>query len=552
MPGLLSATALRAMRAACLLLAACAAGAGWAQPAAEADFIYVVQPGDHPWNLAQRYLKDPTLSLRLQRLNRIADDRRIPPGTRLRVPQSWLRLQALSVRLLAVGEDTQLLSGGTRRAATAGERLQPATGLWTGPLGSAMLELDDGSRILVRRDTELRLVQAEQRVLGKATLVQIELLRGSLENQVRPLADGGGRFEIRAPAAVAAVRGTEFRVTADDTSLRTEVLQGLVQVANAAGRSDTGAGQGTVAGAGQAPRAPTPLAAAPDLSAVAHPLERLPIDWPLPAVPGATGYRTQLAPDAQFALVLSDERTQAPRLRARDVPDGRYVVRVRAIDADGLEGRTAEQTIEVRARPEPPLLIEPAAQAVTQAERPAFRWTQADPAYRYRLQIAREEAPATPVEDRTLAAGGSTAAEAALAPGLYRWRMAAIDGAKQGPWGDAQGFRRVLPGPGVGAPEQADGRLTLRWSAQPQTRGYRVQVAASTDFATLLVDTETAEPQHTVPGLVPGTHYVRVHSIGQDGYVGPWGAPQRFEVAPAPPSPWKGWPWLLLPLLLVP
>lgn len=36
---------------ACLLLAACAG------PALAEDFVYVVQPGDNPWNLTRRYLK---------------------------------------------------------------------------------------------------------------------------------------------------------------------------------------------------------------------------------------------------------------------------------------------------------------------------------------------------------------------------------------------------------------------------------------------------------------------------------------------------------------
>ncbi len=31
-------------------------------------FIYTVVPGDHPWNLAQRYLRDPAFGLRLRQI----------------------------------------------------------------------------------------------------------------------------------------------------------------------------------------------------------------------------------------------------------------------------------------------------------------------------------------------------------------------------------------------------------------------------------------------------------------------------------------------------
>ncbi|MEO8729444.1 MAG: LysM peptidoglycan-binding domain-containing protein, partial [Rhodoferax sp.] len=68
----------------------------WGTPwwAMAADFIYTVQPGDHPWNLAERYLKRPSLALALRQRNQIADDHRIPPGTQLRIPKDWLKLES--------------------------------------------------------------------------------------------------------------------------------------------------------------------------------------------------------------------------------------------------------------------------------------------------------------------------------------------------------------------------------------------------------------------------------------------------------------------------
>ncbi len=103
------------------------------------DFLYTVQAGDHPWNIAQRFLKDPSYGVRLKQLNHIANDRRLPPGTQLRIPAEWLKLRALRVRLLAVHGDTVVVPGaGVGRPAMAGVELLPGTLLRTGPHGRAL------------------------------------------------------------------------------------------------------------------------------------------------------------------------------------------------------------------------------------------------------------------------------------------------------------------------------------------------------------------------------------------------------------------------------
>ncbi|MCB2003044.1 MAG: LysM peptidoglycan-binding domain-containing protein, partial [Rhodoferax sp.] len=88
------------------------------------EFVYTVQVGDHPWNIAQRYLKDTSFAQQLTRLNRITNDRRVPPGTQLRIPAPWLKLQSTRIRVLAAhGQAMVEQSGKPVRAAVAGEEL---------------------------------------------------------------------------------------------------------------------------------------------------------------------------------------------------------------------------------------------------------------------------------------------------------------------------------------------------------------------------------------------------------------------------------------------
>ncbi len=525
------------------------------------DFVYNVQSGDHPWNIAQRYLKDTSYATRLVRLNKIINDRTVAPGTELRIPADWLRLQSTRVHLVATQGEAMLVSGSGSRSAQSGDELLPGYRLRTGPKASALLEFDDGSRVMLRQASELRLSRAEQRVLDGGKLVEIELLRGGLENIIMPSQSQANRFEIRSPSAIAAVRGTKFRVNATEDSTWTEVLEGAVEVSNMAGAARANAGFGTVAKRGRAPDPALPLLPAADVSELPQRLEQLPINWPLPEVPGAVGYRTQIAPDSRFETIVSDEATERPRARALDVPDGNYVLRVRAIDAQGLEGLTNERAIEVYARPEPPLLIEPEPGQQTTSSRPAFRWTRANAIWNYRLEIhpAAGDAGGTPLHAQTIVAAGQAELGIDLAPGQYRWRMASIvpSSGRQGPWGDLQPFRRILPSPALEPPVVMSGNTSVRWPAVPHAIAYELQLARDNEtFELALLEGRSDVPQFHLLDLAPGAYQIRLRAIAADGFAGPWGRPQQFGVPQPPPPPapepehWRAL-LLLLPALLL-
>lgn len=529
--------------------------ASGASRAAE-EFIYTVQPGDHPWNIAQRYLKGASFAQRLARFNRITNDSNVAPGTRLRIPAQWLRLQSAQVRVAtAHGEAVVAQIGKAARAAVVGENLPIDALLRTGPGSSALLVFDDGSRVMLRQASELRLVQSSRRLLDGGFAVELELLRGGLESLVTPSQRAPAtRFEIRTPAAVAAVRGTAFRVHVDNLAAWTEVLDGTVGVGNSAGAVRAEAGFGTVAQSGRAPDPPRLLLAAPDISSLPARLERLPIDWPLPPIPGAVGYRTEIAPDRRFDTVLSDEATPQARVRVLDIGDGPFVMRVRAIDAKGLEGLAAEREVLVHARPQAPTSISPEPDAIVATARPRFGWTQADPAWHYRLEIRRDTATDTPplhLQSTTSADGTDLGID--LSPGLYQWRVASVIPAsgRQGPWGDLQAFRVVLPGPDVAPVQVQPGDVTMRWPALPHALAYDLQIApADGNFDSPSIAVRSTTPQHQLRDLPPGGYQLRVRAISQDGIAGPWGRPQRFVIPePVPPEPPPS-PWRVLLILL--
>ena len=527
---------LRALLAAALLCAAL--------PSRGDDFLYVVRPGDNPWNVTERYLLGIAYWPKIQRLNRITDPIHIKPGTVLRIPSEWLRLVATEVRLSAwSGDVSWSAANGAPIAPSAGAVLTTGARLRTGPDASATLVFEDGSRVLVLADSELAITQAARYVAG-GPMVQLQLLRGNLENLVTPHPDRPGRFEIRTPAAVAAVRGTVFRVGATNDDARSEVLVGAVDLANTAGRQGLRQGYGTRAAVDRPPLPPSPLLPAPDLAAAPAVVERLPFEAPIAPLRGAAGYRSLLAPDAGFASVVSNRVVDGPRIALADVPDGDYVVRVRAIDAQGLEGYSTDRTIRVHARPEPPVLIDPPLDAQLTAEQPTLRWTGAGAASRYHLQVSDRTSFDTLLVDTPSLDAPTLQMPTTLPPGPYFWRVASVHPAiGHGPFSDVQAFRRVLPGPGVEPPDPNGDPLALRWRDMGPGVRYRLQLAGDAAFAQPLVDTVVADPRFPLKKPASGDYVLRVASISPDGVTGPWGTAQTLTIAdPAPPL----WPALLL------
>lgn len=528
-------------------LAGLALVAGAAGVLAE-DFTYVVQPGDNPWNITRRYLKSIDYWPRIQDYNRILEPRTIQPGTRLRIPVAWMRAEPGAARVVDLRGGAELQRGGQITPLRPGMSVPAGSILRTRDEASLLLEFPDGSRSLIGADAEVRVAAVDRLLASSAQQVRLEVARGHLDNEVRSRR-GGGRYTIHTPAAVAAVRGTTFRVAAMGDRVRTETLGGEVALGNRAGTTRLPAGTGTQARAGEAPGPATELLPAPDVAALPERIERLPFSLAFPPVAGATAYRTRIAPRSGFTAIESDLVAPAPIARGKAaLADGSYRMRVRAIDAAGLEGIDAEREIVVDARPEPPFLQTPAPDAFVVDEKPAFGWARSSEPAHYRLQIGIDADFRAPLYDETrLEEPGFTAGEA-LPPGRYFWRVAmstATEG--QGPFSDVQTFRRPPPGPAPEPPQVDGDTLTLRWRAAGEQDRYQVQMSADRSFAAPTLDVETDEPALAIAAPAPGVHHLRIRTLEPGNPPGPWGKSQQVEV------PYSHWRALLvfLPLLLL-
>lgn len=526
------------------------AGASTLAPAAdEPMWDYPVERGDTLIGLTQRLLRPGSDWRELRRVNRVRDPRRLTPGQPLQIPVRLLLEQAQVAEVLHSHGEVRVLSGtAAARPLASGANVAAGDVVLTGAQSSATLRFADGSRVLVRPQSRLRIERTSRLGASASYDTQLRLDGGGADTLVPKAGTAGTRrFEMRTPVASLGVRGTEFRTLATEARAQLEVLEGEVGMSAGDARVAVPGGQGTTAESGRV-AAPRPLPPAPDLAGAATRLVKLPLSIAWTAQAPAARYRAQLF-GAAGELVL-DGLFDAPLARwADDLPDGRYTLRVRAVDAAGLEGRDASVALVLKARPEPPLVTAPPAAARLADETVTFEWTRHPAAARYRLQVADGADFASPRHDRSDLA--ETRVALALPPGTHHWRVASIraDG-DMGPWGDSQSFERVrVPPPApAGEPPQsgADG-VTLRWAASPKAgMRYRVQVARDAAFTQLVLDEETGDSRWLLRQPEPGTYFVRTRSVEPDGFAGPFGGAQQFVVERG--TPW--WPWLL-PLLLL-
>ena len=510
-----------------LTMAAAAVSAG------EPVFTHVVTREETLIALSRRLLADPRQWPQLQQHNRIVDARRIPVGTVLKIPVRLLATEPVPARVLSASGE---VSGPQGVAVAAGQALPQGARLQAGDGGQATLQLVDGTVLRLRAGSAVQ-VETSQRLPRSGEVlsgVKVEAGQVEVQAQKRPGAGAPG-FQISTPQGLLGVRGTEFRVSVDARAetTRNEVLEGQVMTEGRDGRAgrSVAAGFGVVVDRSGTVTPPVRLLAPPDVSAWPALQERVLVRFPIRPQPAVVAYRAQVAAaaDPAFERVLQDVRSTGAELRLVDLPDGDYRIRVRAEDAQGLQGRDALHLFTLKARPEPPLPTGPGPKAVVSGARLDLAWASVDEARSYRLQLARDEAMREPIQDQRTLAGTAWSVDA-LAPGVYFWRLASErSDTDQGPFGPVQRVElRALPAP-LPPPRVGEDSLKLAWEGLPgQT--FEVEFARSADFAVLELTrrTEQSALELRLPGT--GRYWVRMRARDPDGFVGPYTAPQAFTV----------------------
>lgn len=415
-----------------LLIAAFVLAASPVSAQDDGHVTYEVKAGDTLYDFGRQYLRSDSAVLRLQRLNRVADPRRLPIRQVLRIPREMLRYTPVELRVAGFSGQVDVAGNAPSVGAVLGEG-QIVT---TGRGGFVSFRATNGGEVSLPSNTRARLLRARRYVLGDMLDVDFAVLGGRGEAKA-PKLKTGERFRLRTPTTVTAVRGTEFRVAYEDVTARSvaEVVEGEVAVAAGADERPTAAGFGvasTAAGVGQAEA----LLPAPDLVDPGAVQTGETLAFAIEPIPSAKAYRTQVARDAGFLEVVAEQIGPETMVVLPGLPDGRYAVRSRAVSTSDLEGFS--EAVSFRRKR---LGISAEAGQSPLADGFLFKWlSEGEGSTFFAFQLWREGQQGSLLVDET----GMTETGLVLTglePATYVWRVAAMQAVEEGllkVWGTEQ------------------------------------------------------------------------------------------------------------------
>lgn len=380
-------------------------GLGSASVSAE-DWVYTVRANDTLWHLCLKYTTQKGCWQKIGPYNGVDYPRSLAPGTRIRFPVAWLKAQPIGVELIYVAGEVRVreTSEGdqTTRIAALGDTLSMGNEIETGADSSASLRFADGAVMVLEENSHIQLDSLSQH--GNTGMVdsRINLLRGAAKTKV-PKREPRSQFRVSTPSAVAAVRGTDFRVSANGNdgaaSMLGEVYEGNVDVDNSAADAVMVArGYGIKAEKGQPLMQPTALLPAPEWRDL-NPSQALPITLTWHPLAGAQGYKISILEYSEEEKVIGSGSTTDNELTLPITENGCYKVRLSARDKLGLQGMPAQQNICAALAPSAVTVSANSSKKLTH-----IRWTAAEGAVAYQLEVSRSPSFDKLLRNETVAA----------------------------------------------------------------------------------------------------------------------------------------------------
>ncbi|WP_415894972.1 FecR domain-containing protein [Neptuniibacter sp. PT34_22] len=514
------------------------------------EWGYAMQPGESVWSVAHELLTDWREWKTIERLNNVRNDRQMSPGTVLKIPRNLIQEKQSDIKILDVNGDVTAqvkLREGKAKALlplSRGQSLSQGDLIKTAAQASVLLEFDDGTQVLLLGDSVLRIEQAT--VIGnkrKVVDIKVFLEEGEAEIRANPAKVPGSRFLIDTPVAFATTKGTTYRVRAQGESTAAEVTQGLIGVGNKLGATNVRQGYGTLTKANEPPKKPKKLLPAPVLPEIDNVVRYLPGKLAWDKLDGASQYRSQISPDQAFTAIVYDQISAHPKMGLpAALEDRSYWIRVSAISAEGLQGLSSLQQINIEARPFPPVRQGPMPSDSLYVGEIEFSWSKPELADSFVFEIAKDKSFTEIIETHDNIKETQFVAVVSE-PGNFFWRVSSVtQEGKHGPEGHAGAFKvkPVPPKPEMREPVSSETEISFSWQEEEGVSFYQLQLAKDKAFKQLVVDNKTEQASLAIDKPQAGTYYMRVRSIDADDYAGEWTEPQEVV---QPVENW--WPMII-------
>ncbi len=311
------------------------------------DWVYTVRKGDTLWGLCHQYTTVSNCWLKIGPYNDVEYPRTLAPGTRIKFPVGWLLTPPAPASVTYVkGRAEKVLPGEPATALQKGSALPMGTRILTGSNGLVLLTFADGSVMTIESESDLTLDALSGYKDTGMVDTRVHLKKGAVQTRV-PKRKPRSNFEVSTPSSVAAVRGTDFRVSSiegEQALTRNEVFSGAVSVANDSERKELPKGTGLVAVKDQPLPEVVKLLGAPALL-VEENTYAMPFKIRWDRVDGAHRYRIEMVSTSPGVVGKSVKIRFAERRDyvLENITDGCYVVRVSAVDHNALQGMPSER-----------------------------------------------------------------------------------------------------------------------------------------------------------------------------------------------------------------
>lgn len=482
------------------------------------EWHYTLRPGDNLQKVSQGLLNRQHTWTDLIRYNKIEQVSALAPGSIIKIPMHWLKHQPKPAVAKSVSGSALI----KRASKSVFKLLKTNMNIRVGDevatkKGNVLIEFADSSTIRLEENSNLVFNKLSH--FGKTGMVdtRLRLKRGSLSTEVTPLVKGS-RYEITTPSAVAAVRGTEFRLSTQGNETQLEVIEGEVSFAGEHGTTQVFAGNGARIKKGSAIIEQTKLADAPKALFAERVVDDLPSTLSWEEQKSAEAYRVQLTDNKQNGKLVKQGKIQKPELELEHIENGEYDVSMRAIDANGFEGVDSVTRIAVDIGTEQAKLIAPLAKSVLDSTKPTFSWNFVKPDTLGKLQISKDKGFNLLISQTDFDAAQQIAPRKALMPGSYYWRVVSLADDGETANSEVRNFsvRGILKPVKILSVNYIDSQVGLFWNKVDNTQAYILQVSDSKSFENILKEQTIAKARAHLR-LTPGKRYfARVKGIGNE------------------------------------
>jgi hypothetical protein len=509
------------------------------QPALASDYAdsqnlnwhYTMRPNDTLQEVSSRLLRPPHKWTDLAHHNNIKSPKALQLGSIIKVPIAWLKFQPKPATTAAL-EGVALLK---RRQDTTFSVLKESNLIY---VGDEVLTRDGSVVIKFADDTTLSLGRFSHIIFNKLSHygeigmvdTRMRLNKGGLETKVSPLLRGS-RYEISTPTAVAAVRGTQFRLRTTDKGTTLEVLEGNVEFSHQHGRTLVPAGKGARIHAQSAVLQTKRLLPAPSANFSDPDTDKLPLTLSWQGLSNANSYQYEVR--KEDGELVEQQVSGAPEITLDNLPDGDYELAMAAVDNDGFQGMKSSTKLDIEAGPDKALLSLPLPGSILDSFSAEFSWELNNPATMSKLELSRDEN----FDSLALRLNWSTKKhlrlESELPPGTYYWRVRSLSIGKT----ESVSTHRTVSIQGLLDPikiltvNYIGEQVGIFWHSVDHANGYTLQISDDDEFRRLLKE-ETLGKTSAYIKLAPGKHYfARVKGLGNDIFGSEFGPPKEIFLA---------------------